>query len=208
MALEIKDGMKTDNGQSGQAADDKALVRQAHGGDKLAVETLMIKYGNLVRGIARRYFLPGGETEDLIQEGMIGLYGAIREYKPDGERSSSFYTFASLCIERRITDAVRKSSRKKNIPMNGYVSIFLTDWDLPVDSPEDDIIMREDMREFRKTMSKILSDFEFRVTVLYMDGASLEEICSATGKDAKSVDNAVQRSRRKLQKVLLNEKRD
>lgn len=183
-----------------EEADERELIALAQSGDKQAVEELLTRYGNLVRGIARRYFLPGGETEDLIQEGMIGLYRAIGNYAPDAENGRSFRGFAMLCVERKIMDAVRRSRRKKSEPLNGYVS----EEELPAENPEEGIIRREASREFLKEMSKLLSDFEFRVTVLYMDGASCAEICETTGKDGKSVDNAIQRSRRKLQNALKN----
>ncbi|MFQ7079179.1 MAG: hypothetical protein ACLRSW_15290 [Christensenellaceae bacterium] len=102
---------------------------------------------------------------------------------------------------RRIIDAV-KASAKKNVPLNNYVSLFQSEWELPIASPEEEVIRGEDGREFFQKMSKVLSDFEFRVTVMYMDGLSCAEICEATGKDGKSVDNAIQRSKKKLQKIL------
>lgn len=114
----------------------------------------------------------------------------------------SFKNFAYLCISRRIIDAVKASARKKNVPLNNYVSLFQSEWELPIASPEEEVIRGEDGREFFQKMSKVLSDFEFRVTVMYMDGLSCAEICEATGKDGKSVDNAIQRSKKKLQKIL------
>ena len=144
----------------------------------------------------------GAETEDLIQEGMIGLYRAVGEYRPDREGSMSFKNFASLCVSRRIIDAVKASARKKNVPLNNYVSLFQSEWEMPVSSPEEEVIRGEDRREFLQKMGRELSDFEFRVTVMYMDGLSCAEICEATGKEEKSVDNAIQRSKKKLQKLL------
>lgn len=184
---------------------DEQLVFLAQNGDKQAAEELLVKYSDIVRGRARGFFLIGGETEDLIQEGMIGLYRAIGEYKSDRKDGMSFKNFAYLCVSRRIIDAVKASARKKNFPLNNYVSLFqspLQSFPLPVTNPEDEIIRGEDRREFLQKMSKELSDFEFRVVVMYMDGLSCGEICEATGKDGKSVDNAIQRSKRKLQKLL------
>ena len=178
---------------------DELLVRKAQEGDKQSMEELLLRYAGLVRGRARGFFLVGGETEDLIQEGMIGLYRAIYDYKADG---SSFKTFAYLCITRRILDAVKASARKKNIPLNGYVSLFDADEYLGTEDPEAELIRGEDKREFLQKMSRELSDFEFKVTVMYMDGMSCSEICEATGKEVKSVDNAIQRSKKKLQKLL------
>ncbi len=187
--------MYADNGKK----TDEELVALARCGDKQATEEVLLRYAGLVRGIARGFFLIGGETEDLIQEGMIGLYHALSEYN---EEHGGFKKFASLCVSRRIIDAVKASSRKKNVPLKECVSfgdVDLVALDL---SPEDMLILRDDRREFRQIMSGILSDFEFKVTTMYMDGMSCGEICEATGKTAKSVDNAIQRSKRKLQEVL------
>ena len=181
---------------------DESLVERAQAGDKQATEELLSRSAGLVRGRARGFFLVGGETEDLIQEGMIGLYRAVSEYRVDREGGMSFKNFAYLCVSRRIIDAVKASARKKNVPLNNYVSLFQSEWEMPVSSPEDEVIRGEDRREFLQKMSKELSDFEFRVTVMYMDGLSCAEICEATGKEEKSVDNAIQRSKKKLQKLL------
>ncbi len=181
---------------------DESLVERAQAGDKQATEELLSRSAGLVRGRARGFFLVGGETEDLIQEGMIGLYRAVSEYRTDREGGMSFKNFAYLCVSRRIIDAVKASARKKNVPLNNYVSLFQSEWEMPVSSPEDEVIRGEDRREFLQKMSKELSDFEFRVTVMYMDGLSCAEICEATGKEEKSVDNAIQRSKKKLQKLL------
>ena len=183
---------------------DEELVRLSQNGDKQATEELLLRHAGLVRGCARGFFLIGGETEDLIQEGMIGLYNAIGEYK-QSEGGSNFKNFAYLCVSRRIIDAVKTSARKKNAPLNNATSIgVIEESDRLSDSlnPEDMLILRDDRREFRQKMSGVLSDFEFKVTTMYMDGMSCREICEATGKSAKSVDNALQRSKRKLQEVL------
>ena len=183
---------------------DEELVVLAQNGDKQAMEELLIRHAGLVRGCARGFFLIGGETEDLIQEGMIGLYGAIGDYR-QGETASSFKNFAYLCISRRIIDAVKSSARKKNSPLNDATPIGVVSADKEFAAhfnPEDLLILRDDRREFRQKISGVLSDFEFKVTTMYMDGMSCAEICEATGKTAKSVDNALQRSKKKLQEVL------
>ena len=182
---------------------DEELVTLAQKGDKQAMEELLIRHAGLVRGCARGFFLIGGETEDLIQEGMIGLYGAIGDYRQD-ETASSFKNFAYLCISRRIIDAVKTSARKKNSPLNDATLIGLgAEKELSeYSNPEDWLILRDDRREFRQKMSGVLSDFEFKVATMYMDGMTCAEICEATGKAAKSVDNALQRSKKKLQEVL------
>lgn len=183
---------------------DEELVTLAQNGDKQATEELLLRHAGLVRGCARGFFLIGGETEDLIQEGMIGLYNAIGEYKKT-EKASSFKNFALLCVSRRIIDAVKASARKKNSPLNTAMPIGIIGTSKELSdglNPEDALILRDDRREFRQKMSGVLSDFEFKVTTMYMDGMSCSEICDATGKSAKSVDNALQRSKRKLQEVL------
>ena len=182
---------------------DEELVTLAQKGDKQAMEELLIRHAGLVRGCARGFFLIGGETDDLIQEGMIGLYGAIGDYRQD-ETASSFKNFAYLCISRRIIDAVKTSARKKNSPLNDATLIGLgAEKELSeYSNPEDWLILRDDRREFRQKMSGVLSDFEFKVATMYMDGMTCAEICEATGKTAKSVDNALQRSKKKLQEVL------
>lgn len=180
---------------------DEQLVAKAQAGDNQATEELLLRYSDVVRGRARGFFLLGGETEDLIQEGMIGLYKAIGDYKID-DSSLSFKNFAHLCVSRRLIDAVKASARKKNVPLNNYVSIFSGDYEFVAQNPEDELIQSESRKEFMQKMSKELSDFEFRVTVMYMDGMSCLEICQSTGKSEKSVDNAIQRSKKKLQKLL------
>jgi RNA polymerase sporulation-specific sigma factor len=180
---------------------DEKLVELAQSGDQKATETLLLKHAGLVRGCARGFFLAGGETEDLIQEGMIGLYKAIADYRQK-EDGLSFKNFAYLCVSRRIIDAVKTSLRKKNVPAIYYGSftdeeLFSSDL-----NPEDMLIMRDDRREFRQKISGVLSDFEFKVTTMYIDGMTCAEICTATGKTAKSVDNALQRSKKKLQVVF------
>ena len=180
---------------------DEQLVAKAQAGDNQATEALMLRYGDVVRGRARGFFLLGGETEDLIQEGMIGLYKAIVDYKLN-DSSLSFKNFAYLCISRRLIDAVKASARKKNVPLNDYVSIIADDYEDMGLNPEDKLIQSESRKEFMQEMSKELSDFEFRVIVMYIDGLSCLEICQATGKSEKSVDNAIQRSKKKLQKLF------
>ena len=185
------------------ACTDEQLVLLSQSGNKQATEQLLLRYSPLVRRRARCFFLVGGETEDLIQEGMIGLYDAIGDYTcKQGE--GSFSGFAYLCVTRRIIDAVKSSARLKNVPLNYYVSLFDREREFSVESPdpEDEMIRKEDRREFLQRMSRVLSDFEFRVIVMYMDGMSCLEICQATGKDGKSVDNAIQRSKKKLQKII------
>lgn len=180
---------------------DEALVRLAQNGDKQATELLLLRHSGLVRGVARRFFLVGGETEDLIQEGMIGLYSAIGSYR-NKEDGRSFKNFAYLCVSRRIIDTVKATGRKKNAALNYSVSTEDGDWATDELSPEDMLILNDDKREFQQKMSKVLSDFEFKIVSMYIEGMTCAEICAATGKSAKSVDNAIQRSKKKLQQIL------
>ena len=184
-----------------QKQSDETLVELSQKGDKLATELLLLRHSGLVRGCARRFFLMGGETEDLIQEGMIGLYNAIGDYRKK-EDGRSFKNFAYLCISRRIIDAVKTSTRKKNAALNFSVSTEDGDWMTTDLSPEDMLILNDDKREFQQKMSRVLSDFEFKIISMYIEGMSCAEICEATGKTAKSVDNAIQRSKKKLQEIL------
>jgi RNA polymerase sporulation-specific sigma factor len=181
---------------------DEELVALAQSGDKQATEELLLRHAGLVRGCARGFFLIGGETEDLIQECMIGLCQAISSYKGKEQSGSTFKTFAYLCVSRRIIDTVKTFSSKKNEPLNAYVSIFGGELAVSALSPEEQMILSDERKEFKQKMSAILSDFEFKVVVSYMDGMSCAEICSATGKTAKSVDNAIQRSKKKLLEIL------
>ena len=174
---------------------DEALVLAAQRGDASASEELLNRYKNAVRARARKYFLVGGEVDDLVQEGMIGLYKAIGDYKPT--QGKTFKNFAYLCVTRRIVDALRAAGRRK-------AEDALTDPDAfeGGDTPEDFLLRGESRTEFQMKLLKELSDFEFRVVTMYLDGMSYSQICEATGKDFKSVDNALARSKRKLQKAF------
>lgn len=180
---------------------DEQCIALAQGGDKDAEEELLIRYRDLVRFYARKFFLIGGETEDLIQEGMIGLYQAVSEYKP--EKGKLFKSFATLCISHKIIDAVKRADSQKNAPLKNYVSIVSEeDVSSAMLNPEEELIYDDDRRELNKMMSRILTDVEFKVFTMYMDGASSAEICATTGKTPKSIDNAIQRSKQKLRKAL------
>ena len=180
---------------------DEELVACSQNGDKQATEELVCRYAYLVRGCARGYFLVGGETDDLIQEGMMGLYGAIIDY--DEKEGKSFKNFAYMCVRRRIIDAVKKSVSKKNQPLNTSVPLSISDlWAFTEPSLEDEMVLRDEIREYRQQMSRILSDFEFKIFIMYMNGMTCAEICTTIGKPFKSVDNAIQRSKKKLQQLL------
>ncbi|MBQ9081304.1 MAG: sigma-70 family RNA polymerase sigma factor [Clostridia bacterium] len=183
---------------------DEELVRLAKEGDRTATDTLLERYKHVVRARARSFFLAGGETEDLIQEGMVGLYEAINAYNPEKSVKSSFKSFSYLCISRRIMDAVKHAARGKNTPLNDYISIFSPHFDLTGGySAEEELIRGEDRTEFLQKIGKVLSSFEFQIVVMYVDGMSYAQIAEATGKDTKSIDNALQRSKKKLIQVLM-----
>jgi len=192
---------------------DEEIVRMAQGGDGAALEHLLNKYKNFVRTKARSYFLSGADHEDIVQEGMIGLYKAIRDFKP--EKLSSFRAFAELCVTRQIITAIKTATRQKHIPLNSYVSLNkplydeesdrtlldVISEDVPSD-PETMLIDREDLSFIEGRIGEMLSDLEKRVLVLYMDGKSYVEISEEMGRHVKSVDNALQRIKRKLLKYL------
>ncbi len=183
---------------------DETLAEAAQNGDNAATEELLLRYKNAVRAHARRFFLAGGETDDLVQEGMVGLYFAVRDYRRDSGKS--FKNFAYLCVTRRIYDALRSMTRLKNEPLNDSISLFdplVTDVLEDGTSPEKELIDTESKAEVRMKLMKELSDFEFRVFTMYLEGMSYANICEATGKPQKSIDNAISRSKKKLQRAFL-----
>ena len=171
-----------------------------------AEEALAERYAREVRMCARPYFLIGGDSEDLIQEGMIGLLSAIREY--DSSKGAAFRTYAQTCIQNRIKSAVRSAQRRKNAPLNDGVSLddVLSDESQSLGthyferSPEDQVLARETEREVFSAYSRCLSKLEAEILRLYLDGLSYGEMAALSGRDVKAVDNAVQRIRRKLAK--------
>ncbi len=172
-----------------------------------AEEALAERYAREVRMCARPYFLSGGDSEDLIQEGMIGLLSAIREYEPD--KGAGFRTYARTCIQNRIRSAVRSAQRMKNAPLNDGVPLeeVLSDESQALGthyyqrSPEEQVLARETEKEFISTYSRCLSKLEAEILRLYLDGLSYEEMAGRSGRDVKAVDNAVQRIRRKLARL-------
>lgn len=179
----------------------------------MAQDYLLRKYRNFVRGKARSYFLIGAEREDIIQEGMIGLYKAIRDFKND--KLSSFRSFAELCVTRQIITAIKTATRQKHIPLNSYISLTKPIYEeesdrnlldilsgVKVINPEDMVINREEFVSIEKEMNEILSDLEWEVLRSYLDGKSYQEISEEIGRHSKSIDNALQRVKRKLEKLL------
>ena len=188
---------------------DSALWIQASTGDPVAEEALVIKYSRLVRACARPYFLAGGDRDDLIQEGMLGLLSAIRHFDPS--KSVRFNTFAEYCIRRRIFDAIKASTRDKSIPLNNYVSLESPWFDeiyspaaSSLQNPEELIIENERAEEVKKYLDGSLSSFEKNILDLYLDGMSYSEMADMVGKTTKSIDNAIQRIKKKLGKQLKN----
>jgi len=181
-----------------QGPSDEALCTLAAEGDPRAEEQLAARYSRLVRICARPYFLAGGDSEDLIQEGMIGLLSAIRGFVLN--RDTSFRTYAEVCIRNRLRSAVKAAGRDKHTPLNQSVSLPpLFDKDLDaLESPEDMLISREEKELRLSALWQKLSAFERQVLTFYLDGLSYGEIAQRLGKPAKSVDNAVQRVRRKI----------
>ena len=192
---------------------DEEIVQLCHNGDSLSEEYLLNKYKNFVRSKARSYFLIGADHEDIVQEGMIGLSKAIRDFKQ--EKLSSFRAFAELCITRQIITAIKTATRQKHIPLNSYVSLNKPLYDEESDrtlldilmegttsNPEDMIINQENLGNIRQKINEVLSGLEQEVLAAYLDGKSYQEIAEALGRHVKSIDNALQRVKRKLEKYL------
>ena len=192
---------------------DEDIVLLCHQGDTTAEEYLLNKYKNFVRSKARSYFLIGADHEDIVQEGMIGLYKAIRDYKH--EKLSSFRAFAELCITRQIITAIKTATRQKHIPLNSYVSLNKPLYDEESDrtlldiimegnagNPEDMIINQENLGNIQQKINEVLSGLEQEVLSAYLDGKSYQEIAESLGRHVKSIDNALQRVKRKLEKYL------
>ena len=192
---------------------DEEIVQLCHNGDSMAEEFLLNKYKNFVRSKARSYFLIAADHEDIVQEGMIGLYKAIRDFKQ--EKLSSFRAFAELCITRQIITAIKTATRQKHIPLNSYVSLNKPLYDEESDrtlldilmegttsNPEEMIINQENLGTIHQKINEVLSGLEQEVLTAYLDGKSYQEIAEALGRHVKSIDNALQRVKRKLEKYL------
>ena len=195
------------------AMEENQIVRLARDGDDAALELILSKYKDLVRCRARAYFIIGAETEDLIQEGMFGLFKAVRDFDPD--KNSSFYAFAELCIRRQLISALKGATMQKHSPLNSYISlnrpIYEEDSERTlmdilgsdrVEDPEALLISREEYAVISQKIERLLSDFEKRVLSLYLSGYSYRDIAEMTGVQPKSVDNALQRIKKKLERAL------
>lgn len=180
--------------------EDERLALAAQGGDASAAEALLEKYKNMARGVARSYFLEGGDAEDLAQEGMIGLYAAITDFREGA--GTSFRSFARLCIQRRVLSAVRSAARKKHAPLNTSVP-FPAEEELFLSAdPEALLISGEESGEFLRALEGTLSPAEYRALCLYIEGLSVAEIAAREGRSAKSCENAVQRAKKKAARLL------
>jgi len=179
----------------------------------IAQDYLLQKYRNFVRAKARSYFLIGAEKEDIIQEGMIGLYKAIRDFR--GDKKASFRAFADICVTRQIITAIKTATRQKHIPLNSYVSLNKPIYEEESDrtlldvlsgakviNPEDMVIGKEEFGDVEREMNHILSDLERQVLRSYLDGKSYQEMSEELHRHVKSIDNALQRVKRKLEKFM------
>ena len=189
---------------------DQDLVFQVKSGDRTAEDKLLTRYGRLVRACARPLFLAGGDSEDLIQEGMMGLLSAVREY--DNTSGVPFKAYAELCIRNRMYSAVKSAARLKHLPLNSGIPLdeILSDETKPqsVGFPEsgrriteEQVLAKEGEQELHAAITRYLSAFEQQVMDLYLSGLSYAEMARQTGKSEKSIDNAVQRIRRKLARL-------
>ncbi|MBO2519169.1 MULTISPECIES: RNA polymerase sporulation sigma factor SigH [Limnochorda] len=193
--------------------DDEEVVEFAREGEEAALEYLIDKYRNFVRAKARSYFLIGADREDIIQEGMIGLYKAIRDFR--AEKLASFRAFAELCITRQMITAIKTATRQKHIPLNSYVSLNKPMYDEESDrtlmdvlagsrisDPEELVISQEEFNDIESKMNGFLSPLEWQVLMSYLEGKSYQEIADDLSRHVKSIDNALQRVKRKLERYL------
>ena len=193
---------------------DEEIIALAKAGNLPALEYILNKYTNFVKSRARPYFLMGADREDIIQEGMIGLYKAIRDFR--SEKLSSFRAFAEICITRQIITAIKTATRQKHVPLNSYVSLSRPVFDENSDKtlidliaenkcidPEELFINKEDYRSMGVRITEILSEMELRILSLYLEGKSYQEMSQELGKQVKSIDNALQRVKRKLEKQIM-----
>ncbi len=186
---------------------DEQLVEILRQGDQNVMDYLIEKYKTMVRQKARVLYLAGGDQDDLIQEGMIGLFKAIQDYRAD--KDASFRTFAQLCVERQLYRAIQSSNRRKHQPLNGYISMYGEEWEAETktmfqQSPESLFIAQENAQQVESAICKELSEMENQVLILYLNGNNYLEIAEKLDKTPKTIDNAIQRIRRKVKMVLDN----
>ena len=208
-----KKGYSVDVNSEFYGKSDEEVVVEAKNGNNRAQEYLIEKYENFVKSKSKSYFLIGADKEDIYQEGMIGLYKAIRDFKAD--KFTSFKAFAELCVTRQIITAIKTATRQKHIPLNTYVSLNKPIYEeesertlldviagFKITDPEELFIGAEQMEYIQEEISKVLSDLEMEVLTSYLDGKSYQEIACDLDRHAKSIDNALQRVKRKLEKCL------
>ena len=188
---------------------DEELISRFKNGESEILDYLMEKYKNMVRKKARTMFLIGGENDDLIQEGMIGLFKAVRDYQPD--RDAAFQTFASICVDRQIYNAIQSSNRQKHQPLNSYISLSEQDGENEEhlgdnwgENPESIIIDQENVQDLEQEITATLSPMENQVLEYYLAGNGYGEIAQIMGKTPKSIDNALQRIRGKIRNFSLS----
>jgi RNA polymerase sporulation-specific sigma factor len=216
-AIVVKTNLQAEIYPSYSGMLDEDVILEAKVGNENALEYLINKYKSFVRAKARTYFLIGADREDIIQEGMIGLFKAIRDYK--GDKLSSFRAFAELCITRQIITAIKTATRQKHIPLNSYISLNKPIFDEESDrtlmdilseesisDPELLMINREEFQGIENKMGEILSSLEWEVLTSYLEGKSYQEIAEELDRHVKSIDNALQRVKRKLEKYLEEQK--
>ena len=186
---------------------DEELISRFENGESEILDYLMEKYKNMVRKKARTMFLIGGENDDLIQEGMIGLFKAVRDYQPD--RDAAFQTFASICVDRQIYNAIQSSNRQKHQPLNSYISLSEQDGENEEhlgdnwgENQESIIIDQENVQDLEQEITATLSPMENQVLEYYLAGNGYGEIAQIMGKTPKSIDNALQRIRIKIREQL------
>lgn len=202
----------TESGNKYERLTDEEIISLIRTNDNEALDFLMAKYKWLVKQKALPYFLLGADREDVVQEGMIGLYKAIRDYSQD---KADFFTFCQMCVVRQIQSAVKMAGRNKHLPLNSYISLYQTN--NPTESPlplieelpqldaltpEEIVIGQEERRAIENSMTKALSVFEMKVLSMYVSGLSYTQIADRLGKNEKAVDNALQRIRKKIHKIL------
>nr|WP_245345493.1 RNA polymerase sporulation sigma factor SigH [Halobacillus andaensis] len=193
--------------------DDEEIIERINHGQVQALDFLIDKYKNFVRAKARTYFLIGADREDIVQEGMIGLYKAIRDYQ--GDKLSSFKAFAELCVTRQIITAIKTATRQKHIPLNSYVSLDKPIFDEEADrtlldviagskaiDPQELMVNKERFGDIEEKISELLSELEQQVLSLYLDGKTYQEISVELKRHVKSIDNALQRVKRKLERYI------
>ena len=215
--MQTGDKQSASNTASYASKTDEEAVWLAQQGDVGATEYLLDKYKSLVKARARAYFLIGADREDIIQEGMIGLYKAVRDFQPD--KQASFRGFAELCITRQVITAVKSATRQKHKPLNGYISLNRPVFDEESDrtlmdmiksskvlNPEEIIISKEDIGAIEQNLMMNLSSLEKQVLNLYLGGKSYQEIAALLGRQVKSIDNALQRVKTKVERHLATEK--